>query len=81
MRTHLRKRNPTKRCYLCKELGHLAKKCMNIGKVEDEKKSKANNIMTQMKQKWVRKYPKNSCKNSEVIDTQSNELGDLIISI
>ena len=50
MKTHLRKRNPTKRCYVCKGLDHhLAKKYMNRGKIEDEKKSKAYNIKTQMK--------------------------------
>ena len=41
---HMRKRDTTKRCFTCTELGHLAKNCMNIGRIEDEKKEKANKI-------------------------------------
>ena len=40
----MRKRDTTKRCFTCNELGHLAKNCMNTRRVEDEKKAKANNI-------------------------------------
>ena len=41
---HTRKRDTTIRCYTCIEPGHLAKNCMKIGRVEDEKKEKTNNI-------------------------------------
>ena len=53
---------------------------MNRGKVEDEMKSKVDKIMNEMKQKWIRKYPENSSEKSEVIDTQDNGLGNLIMS-
>lgn len=49
---------------------------MTRGKVEDEKKLKAYNIRTQMKQQWVRKSLENLTENSEVIDTQDNGLGN-----
>ena len=32
------------RCDTCTELGHIAKNCINIGKFEDEKKRKVDNI-------------------------------------
>lgn len=79
MRNHLRKRNHTKRCYVCKELGHLAWNYMNKGKVEDANKSKASKIKTQMKQKWVKKSTKNLSQISQVIDTQKNEFDDSFI--
>ena len=40
----MRKRDPTNRCFVCIELGHLARNCMNRGKFEDEKKAKDDNI-------------------------------------
>ena len=40
----MRKRDTAKRCFFCIELGHLAKNCMNIGRIEDEKKAKVDNI-------------------------------------
>lgn len=40
----MRKKDTTKRYFICIELGNLDKKSMNIGRIEDEKKSKANNI-------------------------------------
>ena len=39
----MRKIDSTKRCFICIELGHLAKNCMKIGIIKDEKKAKANN--------------------------------------
>ena len=79
MRTHFKKRNPRKRCCVCKELSHLEKNYFNRATIEDEKKTKADKIRTQIKQQWVRKSLKSSSKNNEVIDTQINELGDSII--
>ena len=49
----MRKRDTTKRCFIDIELGHLAKNCMNIGRIEDEKKARANNIKKQMRQQWI----------------------------
>ena len=40
----MRKRDTTKRCFICIELGHLAKSYMNTGRIEDEKKEKVDNI-------------------------------------
>ena len=40
----MRKRDTTKRCFTCIELGHLAKNYMNTGIIEDEKKEKVDNI-------------------------------------
>ena len=33
-----------KEIFFCTKLGHISKNCMNRGRVEDEKKTKANNI-------------------------------------
>ena len=41
---HTRKRDTTIRCYTCTELSHLPKHCMNTGRIEDEKKTKADEI-------------------------------------
>ena len=46
----MRKRDTTKRCYICTELGHHAKNYMNTRRIEDEKKTKADNIRKQMRQ-------------------------------
>ena len=46
---HMRKTHITKRCFVFKECRHLAKNCMNRGKIEDEKKAKANNIIKKMR--------------------------------
>ena len=40
----MRKRDTTKRCFICIELGHVAKNCMNTSRIEDEKKAKNDNI-------------------------------------
>ena len=44
MRTHFKKTNPTKRCYVCKELGHLEKNYVNRATIEDEKKTKVDKL-------------------------------------
>ena len=41
---HMRKRDTTRRCFICIELGNLAKNCISIGRIEDEKKAKVDNI-------------------------------------
>ena len=41
---HMRKRDTTKRCFICTELGHLAKNCMNTRRIEDEKKENTDNL-------------------------------------
>ena len=46
---HMTRKDTTIRCYTCTELGHIAKNCMNIGRVEDEKKARADNIRKQMR--------------------------------
>jgi len=46
----MRTRDTTTSCFICIEIGHLAKRCMNIGRIEDEKKAKANNIRKKMRQ-------------------------------
>ena len=71
----MRKRDTTKKCFICTKLGHLAKKCMNIGRIEDEKKAKDDNTRKKMRQKWVPKSLENENQNHEVNDTQVNELG------
>ena len=40
----MRRKDTTIRCYTCIELGHIAKNCMNIGRIEDEKKEKVEKI-------------------------------------
>ena len=49
IRTHMRKRDPTKRCFVCKELGHIAKNYMGRAIVKDEKKENIENIINQMR--------------------------------
>ena len=74
VRHHLRKRDITVRCYTCTELGHIAKNYMNIGKIEDEKKIKADNIRKQMRQQWITKSTEetNSNHGSEVTHEMSD---------
>ena len=70
----MRKREITKRCFTCTKLGHLAKNCMNTGRIEDEKKAKVDNIQKQMRQRWI---PKSTKDNSPRNDGQvTQELGD-----
>ena len=49
-KTSPKEEDTTVRCYTHKKLGHIAKNCMNIGRIEDEKKARANNIGKQMRQ-------------------------------
>ena len=74
----LRKRDTTKRCFICIELDHHAKKCMNTRRIEDEKKGRDDNIRKQMRQQWIPKSLDNaSLRNNEPI---TQELGDTTIS-
>ena len=41
---HMRKRDTTKRCFICTKLSHLAKNYMNTRRIEDGKKARASNI-------------------------------------
>ena len=40
----MRKRDTTRKCFICIELGHLSKNYMNTRRVEDEKKAKDDNF-------------------------------------
>ena len=51
---------------------------MNIGKVEDEKKARADNIKKQMRQQWIPKSTKETSSNHGSEVTQ--EVGDSILS-
>ena len=74
----MRKKDTTKRCFISIELGHLAKNCMNIGRIEDEKKARDGNIRKQMRHQWIPKSSKNaSSRNNEPV---TQELGDTITS-
>ena len=75
---HTRKRDTTIRCFTCTKLGHLAKNCMNIGRIEDEKKEKADNIRKKMRQQWIPKSTKETSPRNEGHVTQ--EVGDSTIS-
>ena len=74
----MRKRDTTKRCFTYIELGHLAKNFMNTGRIEDEKKAKANNIQKKMRQQWIPKSTKDTSPRNDGQVTQ--ELGDSTIS-
>ena len=39
---HFKKRDTTIKCFICTKLGHIAKKYMNTGMIEDEKKARAD---------------------------------------
>ena len=74
----MRKRNTTKRCFTCTELGHLAKNYMNTRRIEDEKKAKDDSIRKQMRKQWVPKSIENANpKNDEQVTQQ---LGDSTFS-
>ena len=51
---------------------------MNIGKVEDEKKARVDNIKKQMRQQWIPKSTKETSSNRGSEVTQ--EVGDSITS-
>ena len=74
----MRKRDTTRRCLICIELGHLAKNCMNTRRFEDEKKAKDDNIKKQMRHQWILKSFENASLSNEEYVIQ--ELGDSIIS-
>ena len=76
----MRKRDTTKRCFICIQLGHLSNNYMNKGRIEDEKKNKAENIRKKMRQQWVPKSPENANQDHEVNDIQVKELDDSNIS-
>ena len=51
---------------------------MKIGKIEDEKKAKANNIRKQIRQQWIPKNTKETSSNNGSDVTQ--EVGESILS-
>ena len=67
-------RDTTRRCFICTELGHLAKTYINTGRIEDEKKAKGDNIRKKRRQKWISKSSENASSRNEAHITQ--ELGD-----
>ena len=71
---HMRRKDTTIRYYTCTELGHIAKNCMNTGRIEDEKKEKVDNIRKQMRQQWIPKSTEetSSSHGSEVTQEVSN---------
>ena len=75
---HTRKRDTNIRCYTCIELGHLAKNCMNIGRVEDKNKEKVDNIRKKMRQQWIPKSTEEASSSNDVHVTQ--DVGDSTIS-
>ena len=74
----MRKRDTTRRCFFCIEIGHLAKNYMNTGSIEDEKKAKDNNIRKKTRQQWILKSSENASLRNEANVTQ--ELGNSSIS-
>ena len=74
----MRNKDTTKRFFICVELGHLAKNYMKIGRIEDEKKARADNIRKKMKQQWIPKSSNNASPSHVTYVTQ--ELGDSSIS-
>ena len=61
----MRKKDTTRRCFICTKLDHLAKNCMNTGRIEDEKKEKVDNIKKHMRQRWVLKSTNNASMSCE----------------
>ena len=70
----MRTRDTTRRYFICIELGHLSKNCMNTRRIKDEKKEKVDNIIKQMRQQWVPKSTENASPRCDEQVTQ--ELGD-----
>ena len=66
---HMRKRDTTKICFISRKLGYLAKNYMNIGRSEDQKKAKDDNMKKQIRQQWVPKSLANASQNHEIVDT------------
>ena len=75
---HMRRKDTTIRCYRCTELGHIAKHCMNTGRIKDEKKEKVYNIWKQMRQQWIPKSIKQAITINDGHVTE--EVGDPTIS-
>ena len=75
VRTHFRKKDLVARCFLCNERGHIARNCMNVEKVEDEKKARADEIRREMKSKWIKKTRDNLDEKNEPCNTHLDELG------
>ena len=50
---------------------------MNIGRIEDEKKAKVDNIRKQMRQQWI---PKSTEQDSSNDGHVTQEVGDFTIS-
>ena len=75
---HTRQRDTTIRCYTCTKLGHLAKNCMTIGRIEDEKKEKVDNIKKKMRQQWIPKSIEEASPSNDGHVTQ--EMGESSIS-
>ena len=73
----MRTRDATRRCFIYTKIGHLAKNYMNTGRIEDEKKEKADNIKKQMRQQWIPKPSRNTSPSKN--DHVTQELGDTII--
>ena len=77
VRNHLRKMDSTVRCYTCTEIGHIAKNCINIGKIDDERKAKTHNIRKKMRQQLIPKTTEETSSNHERNVTQ--EMGGSIL--
>ena len=75
---HFRKRDSIVRCFICTKLGHIAKNCINIGMIEDEKKARLDNIRKQIRQQWIHQSTKSIGSNNDGHVTQ--EVGDSTVS-
>ena len=75
---HMRKRDTTKRFFICTEIGHLAKNYMNIVRIEDEETARAENNRKKIRQQWIPKSSRNKSPSNNEHVTQ--ELGDTTIS-
>ena len=68
----------TIRCYTSTKFGHLAKKCMNTCRIEDEKKEKVDNIIKKMRKQWIPKSTKEASPRNDGHVTE--DVGDSTIS-
>ena len=75
----MRKRDSTRRCFICIELGNIAKNYMNTRRIEDEKKAKAENIRKQMRQQWIPKSSEDRIsRNEDIIPSNSDDTNEAI---
>ena len=74
----MRKRDTTRRCFICIEHGYLAKNYMNTRRIEDEKKETFDKIRKYIRQQQVPNSTKNASPNNDEQVTQ--ELDDSTIS-